>query len=374
MNISTIEAARGRARRDFIALPYDLKRGYPNWILPLRQQMHELLDTEKHPFFDHAEMHMFTAYRDGRRAGRIAAINDRKHNKVHGERTTHFGFFDCIDDAAVARALFERVERQSAAWGHDRIRGPFNHSVNEEIGLQIDGFDVPNYVMNPANPPYYAALVESQGYAKAFDLFCYGLDLPGMNPRVITMAPKVEKRLKVRIRPIDRKNVDAEAERIMQVYNSAWERNWPWVPASRGEFFHLVKNLKQIADYDLIFLAEDGAGKVVGFTLAIPNIYDAFAHVPDGRLFPFGLPKLLWRARPGAITSVRVLAMGVVEEWRGRGLDSVFHYHQQKVGLQKDYTFAELSQILEDNTMMNRAAELVGGKVRMTHRIYEKAL
>lgn len=372
MVISVVEAKNSKSFKDFIGLPYRLKKHYPNWILPLRLQTKELLDTSKHPFFQHADIRFFVAYHNERPVGRIAAINDRRHNQVHNERTTHFGFFDCTKDEYVAKALFEQVERQCTAWGHNMIRGPFNHSVNEEIGLQIDGFDVPNFVMNPGNPPYYGTLVEQQGYKKSFDLFCYGLDLPKMNPRVIATAPKIEKRLNIRIRNFDKSRLDQETLKLLEVYNSAWEQNWPWVPASEDEFKHLGHNLKQIADFDLIFIAEDEGGKVIGFSIAIPNIYEAFTHLPNGRLLPFGLPKLLWHSRPGAIKSVRVLAMGVVEEWRGKGIDSIFHYHQQKVGIRKGYTFAELSQVLESNTMMNRAAELVAGKVRMTHRIYEK--
>jgi len=371
--ISVVEVKDGRPFKDFIDLPYGLRRDYPNWVLPLRVQVKELLDTKKHPFFQHAEVQLFVAYQDRQPVGRIAAINDKKHNQVHNERTTHFGFFDCIDSDVVAKALFERVQQQCTAWGHDLVRGPFNHSVNEEIGLQIDGFDTANFVMNPANAPYYSGLVERQNYVKSFDLFCYGLDLPQMNPRLIAIAPKVEKRLNITIRNIDKSRLKQEAQKVMDVYNRAWQHNWPWTPASAAEITHLVHNLKQIADFDLVFIAEDQHGAAIGFSLAIPNIYQAFTHLRDGRLFPFGLPKLLWHSRPGAIKAVRVLAMGVVQEWRGKGLDSVFHYHQQKVGIRKGYNFAELSQVLESNTMMNRAAKLVGGKVRMTHRIYEKS-
>ncbi|MEE9387257.1 MAG: hypothetical protein V3U96_01490 [Paracoccaceae bacterium] len=305
--------------------------------------------------------------------GRIAAINDRLHNTTHHERTTHFGLFDCIDDDAVAQALFQRVEQQCDTWQHDCIRGPFNLSVNEETGLQIGGFDVPNFVMNPGNAPYYSDLVQRQNYVKSFDLYCYGLDLPNMNPRVIATAPKIEKRLNITIRNLDKSRFDEEVTKLMDVYNSAWEDNWPWVPASRDEFAHLGHNLKQIADFDLVFVAEDHLGKTIGFTIAIPNIYQAFAHIPNGKLFPLGLPKLLWHSRRGNIKSVRVLAMGILQEWRGKGIDSIFHYHQQKVGIRKGYNFAELSQVLESNTMMNRAASLVGGSVRMTHRVFEKS-
>ncbi len=374
MSFEIIAADEGRAFPEVIDVPYLVQAGNPNWAPLLRVQQKELLDRKKHPFFAHAKIKLFVAYDKWQPVGRIAAINDATHNKVHNETTTHFGFFECIDSAKIATALFDAVENVARDWGHNIVRGPFNHSVNEEIGIQVDAFDTPNFIMIPANPAYYGALVETAGYAKCMDLFCYRMQDGEMSEKLLNAAPKIEERLQIKIRKIDPKNLERDAMKIWEVYNAAWEKNWYWVPASREEFELLVENLKQIADLDLIFLAEDDKGKLVGFTVAVPDINEALIKVRDGKLFPFGLLKILWLTRPGAIKAIRVMIMGVLEAYRGRGIDTVMYAHQYLEAKRKGYKSAEMSQILETNTMMNRAAELMGGERYKTYRMYEKTL
>ena len=374
MPLEIIPADTGRPFKDFIDIPYKVQAKNPFWAPLLRMQQKDLLNTKKHPFFKHAQMQLFVAYKDGIPLGRIAAINDNNHNKIHSQTTTHFGFFECIDDPAIAAALFDQVEKTAKSWGHNIVRGPFNHSVNEEIGIQVDAFDTPNFIMIPGNLPYYGPLVEQAGYAQCMDLYCYKLDAGQMSKKLLDAAPNVEKRLKVRIRKMEKKNITRDALKIWEVYNKAWKKNWFWLPVSKEEFMHTVNDLKSIADFDLMFLAENDKDELVGFSIAVPNLNEAIIKLRDGRLFPFGLLKLLWFSRPGAIRSIRVLIMGVLEEYRGRGIDTVLYHHQYSEALRKGYKTAEMSQVLETNTMMNRAAQLMGGERYKTHRIYEKAL
>ena len=374
MNFEILAADDGAMFKKFVDVPYLVQADNKRWAPLLRVQQLELLDRQQHPFFAHAEIRLFVAMSGGRPVGRIAAINDAVHNRVHSETTTNFGFFECIDSPAIASALFAKVEEAALGWGHNTVRGPFNPSVNEEIGLQIDAFDTPNFVMIPGNPAYYAPLVEQAGYAKCMDLYCYRMQNGEMSEKLLAAAPTIEKRLNIRIRKIDKDNVEDEAMKIWQVYNTAWEKNWYWVPASKEEFELLVKNLKQIADLDLIFLAENQENEIVGFSVAVPNLNEAMIKVRDGRLFPFGLLKILWLSRPGAIKSIRVMIMGVLEAYRGRGIDSVMYARQYQEAQRKGYQSAEMSQILETNTMMNRAAVQMGGERYKTHRMYEKSL
>ncbi len=367
-------ADTGRAFSEFVELSYSICPENRLWVRPLRVQLKELLDRQKHPFYAHAEMKLFVARRDGKPVGRIAAINDQSHNRIHGETTTHFGFFECEDDPDAAELLFARVEAEARNWGHNLIRGPFNPSVNEEIGLQVDAFDTPNFIMIPSNPTYYQDLVEAAGYTKSVDLFCYILREGEMSERLTSAAPRAENRSPLTIRKFDKANIERDALKIWEVYNKAWENNWYWVPMSREEFMLLVANLKQIADFDLIYLAETAEGDIAGMIVAIPNINEALAHVPDGRLLPFGLPKLLWYARPGAIKSLRVIIMGVLKQFRGQGIDLMLYNHAFQAASAKGYISGEFSQILETNRLMVRAAEMMGATRYKTHRMYEKAL
>ena len=370
--VDVIAAESGRAFRDFLELPYRISGGNPNWVPPLRLQQGDVLDRKGHPFYAHAQARFFVARRDGEPVGRIAAISDDVHNEVHGERTTHFGFFECVDDPAVAAALLARVEACAAEWGHDMVRGPFNPSVNEEIGLQIDAFDQPSFVMIPGNPPYYARLIEAAGYAKNTDLYCYLIEAGHLSERLAPVAAAARARNGFRYRKMSRRNFDRDAAAIWQVYNKAWEKNWYWVPATEAEFQHLARTLKLIADFDLTYIAETEAGEPVGVCIAIPNVYEATRPIRDGRLFPFGWLRLLWGMRPGAIRSVRVLIMGVLEPYRGRGVDMVMIHMLVTEGLRKGYRRAELSQVLEGNVPMIHVAEAVGGRRYKTHRMYEK--
>ncbi|MCF6301772.1 MAG: hypothetical protein L3J13_00955 [Devosiaceae bacterium] len=374
MSISIRPADQGSARKDFFKLPYLIQKDNPLWAPPLLMQQKALLDINKHPFFQNAQIKLFVACQNGVPVGRIAVINDFKHNKIHSQTTTHFGFFECINDNKIAAALFEQVEKTAKNWGHNMVRGPFNHSVNEEIGLQVNAFDTPNFVMIPGNPAYYGPLVEGAGYSQCMDLYCYKLDAGEMRKKLLDAAPKIEKRLNITIRKMQKKTLEKDALKIWEVYNKAWKNNWFWLPATKEEFLHTVADLKAIADFDLLYLAENHKGELVGFSIAVPNMNEALVKIRNGRLLPFGIFKLLWHARPGAIKSIRVLIMGVLEQYRGRGIDAVLYHHQYRAALAKGYTSGELSQVLQSNTMMNRAAELMGGKNYKTHRIYEKKI
>lgn len=364
----------GQARRDFIDVPYLVQGGNPNWVPPLRAQQREVLDTRRNPTYRHARIRLFVAYHGGQPAGRIAAIDDDIHNATHHEKATLWGFFECVNDQAVADALFAAVEAAARSLGHDVLRGPFSPSVKDEIGLQIDGFETPNYVMIPGNPPYYQRLVEAAGHAKDIDLYCLRVDERTVSTGLEQRARAALARGHITYRKITKASLDADALKIWAVYNSAWEKNWLWVKATREEFLDFAGKLKQIADYDLNFVAETAAGDVVGFAVAIPNVNEALVHVRDGRLWPLGWLKLLWYSRPGAIRSLRFLAMGVLEPYRRQGIDVVLNYHQFVEARRKGYVRAEMSQILEDNTPMLRAAAALGGERYKTHRMYVRRL
>jgi len=372
--IAVKPADEGRAFKHFIDVPYIVQGGNRSWVPPLRMQQKDILDRAHNPFYQHALIRLFVAYRDGKPVGRVAAINDDNHNNTHHERTTLWGFFECVDDGAVAAALFEAVDGAATSWGHDLVRGPFNPSVNEEIGLQIDAFERPSYVMIPGNPAYYQRLVEGAGHNKSIDLYCYEIDASGVSQGLMHGAKAIMHRNRITYRKLEKSTLKVEALKIWEIYNKAWEKNWLWVHATKDEFMHLVAQLEQIADFDMNFVAENKQGEMVGFSVAVPNINEALIHIRDGRLFPFGWAQLLWHSRPGAIKSLRFLVMGVLEPYRGMGIDVVLNYLQFLEGTRKGYTHAEMSQILETNIPMLRAAEALGGIRYKTHRMYEKRL
>ncbi|HSR08396.1 MAG TPA: hypothetical protein VLM42_14680, partial [Bryobacteraceae bacterium] len=235
------------ALKEFIEFPFGLYRGNPNWVAPLRIAVKDLLDRKKHPFYKNADAEFFLARRGGKTVGRVAAIVDRNHNKFHGENAGFFGFFECVDDLAVAQGLLQKAREWTAERGAEFLRGPVNPSTNYECGILVDGFDSDPKVMMTYNPTYYPALLEQAGLRKAKDLYAYGGLAPQVDVRKIErVANKAMAKHDFRIRPIDVKNFDAEVMRVWEIYNSAWSVNWGFIPMSREEFVLMGKEMKQI--------------------------------------------------------------------------------------------------------------------------------
>jgi len=366
IEVAAIEGKQGL--KQFIEFPFTLYRGDPHWVPPLRIAVKELLDRSKHPFYANADAEFFLARRDGRVVGRVAAVFDKAHNRFHEEQAGFFGFFESIDDAEVAQALLTRAWQWLQERGAGFMRGPVSPSTNYECGLLIDGFNSDPMVMMTYNPPYYAALLEKAGMRKSKDLYAYLSNANTISMEKIgRVADKALRSTGVRVRPIDMKNFNADVERVWNVYNSAWERNWGFVPMSREEFAAMGKEMKQILKPDLVLIGEIN-DKVVGFALALPDVNQALKPA-NGSLFPTGLVKILYYQR--LIKSVRVLALGVVEEYRSTGLAAGFYatlvHNARKLG----FGDSEMSWILEDNVPMNRSLEVMGAKRYKTYRIYE---
>jgi len=356
--------------KEFIRFPWEVYRGDSNWVPPLIVDQRFLFDKTKHPFHEHGEVQPFLARRNGRIVGRIAGIINRAHNEFHKDTVGFFGFFESIDDMEVARALFQAAGDFVKERGMTTLRGPMNFSTNEECGLLCEGFDRPPAVMMTYNPRYYIRLLEDAGFQKAKDLLAYQMTRPDLSERLQRLGPALEKRLQLQVRKLSMKNFWVDVWRFRDIYNKAWESNWGFVPMTDGEFEKLAKDLKLIVDPDLVWFAENSDGQPVGASLALPDVNQALAKV-NGRLFPFGLLKLLYYKK--RVNGVRVMAMGVIPEYRRRGVDVVFYWRTYEEGVKKGHTWGEFSWILEDNEPMKEAAAMIGAKPYKIYRIYERS-
>lgn len=354
----------------FIAFPYRLHREDPCWVPPLRRDVRALLSRTRNPFFDHAAAEYFLAERHGEVVGRIAAIHNAAHNTFHEDRVGFFGFFDCIDEQEVADALFEAAAEWLRLRGLDTMRGPASFSTNDECGLLVEGFDTPPTILNPHNPPYYVRLVERSGFRKVKDLYQYQTRSPELPERLIRGARLVAERKRIAMRGLDMKHFDAEVERIKQVYNRAWERNWGFVPMTDREIDHLARQLKPVVVPDLVVFVERD-GETIGFAAALPDLNVALKHNPSGRLFP-GILKILWAAR--RITRIRILLLGLLPEYRVTGADALMYHWIWEKGYALGYRWAEAGWILEDNTAMANALERMGFSRYKTLRFYDRPL
>lgn len=357
-----------RSLRQFIELPYSLYRQDPYWVPPLRIAQKELFNKRKHPFHAFAEVQCFVARRNGELVGRVAAIKDRNHNTFHEEEAGFFGFFESVEEPAVAEGLLQAARGWLKDRGAQVIRGPVNPSMNYECGLLVDGFDSCPQIMMTYNPPYYDTLLRGAGLRKARDLYAYHMLTDAMAiDRVERVAAKAAQDGDVRIRPVRMKAFTEDVEQVWNVYNSAWRGNWGFVPMSRDEFLFMARDMKSILEPEMVLLGEV-KGRVVGFALALPDINQALKHA-HGRLFPVGLLKILYHKR--SVDSVRVIALGVVEEYRTAGVAAGFYAELFRGAKRLGYRTCEMSWILEDNTPMNRSIEAFGGQRYKTYRIYE---
>jgi GNAT superfamily N-acetyltransferase len=361
---------------EFVKFPFTHYRGDPHWVPPLIEERLDFFDPKKNPFFEHARCQLFLARRDGKLVGEIAAVVDDNHNAFHSERAGAFGFFESVDDQAVADALLNAAERWVRDQGMTIIRGPLNFSTNQEIALLVEGFDEPPMVMMTYNPRYYAGLIERHGYGKAMDVYAYMFELAesfkAAPQKVFRVAEKAAQRAGIHVRKVDMRHFAREIELIKAVYNSAWERNWGFVPMTEREIDHLANGLKPVLDPNLIFIAETTEGKPVGISLALPDLHQALRRSGGGHMFPFGLLKFLWQRRK--VDQGRMLIMGLAEEFRSLGTDSIFYVETAKEALARGYRRLECGWVLETNTMMNRIVERLGGRRYKTYRIFERAL
>ena len=356
----------------FIRFPWSIYRADPQWVPPLLLRERRLLNPAANPFFQHALIQPFVAFRDGRMVGRIAAIIDARHNDYHHEAAGFFGFFECVDDPAVAAELLKAAADWLARQGMTVMRGPFNPSTSDSLGILIDGFDRPPAFLMAHNPPYYRRLLEGAGLAKARDLYAYYMhssesEIP---PKIARVAAIVRKRHGVTVRSGDPRRIRAELDLIKLIHNEASGSNWGFVPKTEAELDRIAHDLRPLIDPELALFAFVH-GEPAGFSLALPDWNQAFGKL-NGRLFPFGALRLLRDRR--RINLLRVYTAGVRPRFRNLGLDAIFYYETWVRGVGKGLLGGEFSWVLEDNVNMRNTLENMGARRHKTYRIYERAL
>lgn len=360
----------------FIRLPARLNAGDPAWITPLEMEREEALTPKTNPFFKHAEVEMWLATRGDRDVGRITAQIDQLSPSDPARPTGHFGMIAAEDDPEVFAALFAVAEEWLRARGRQWAMGPFNLSVNEEVGLLVDGFETPPMVLMGHDPRYAGARVEEVGYTKAKDVYAYLCSVTDQLPAPVRRRMERGASAKVKLRMLDMSRYDEEIRSLTAIVNDAWSGNWGFTPLTEAETRQLAKSLKPILDRRLIWFAEID-GEAAGFIVALANVNEAIADL-DGKLLPLGWLKLLWRLKVSGVTTARVPLMGVKRKFAATLTGQMLPFQLieacREQGKPLGYEKIELSWILEDNMPMRRICEVVGSERYKTYRIYEKAL
>jgi GNAT superfamily N-acetyltransferase len=375
--MSPIEVTQVNSRKEqgeFIRFPWRIYANDPAWVPPLIIERKEFLSRE-HPFLQHGDAAIFLARSGGEIVGRIMASDDPNYNTLQETNTACFGMFESIDDQRVANALFEAAADWARGKGRSEIMGPIDYSTNYLCGLLIEGFQHPPTLLTAHNPPYYGPLIEGWGFEKTMDLYAWWFSDPKeAAARLRRLTSRMKNRQPATIRSVQMKNLGAEGQRIRDIYNQAWSKNWGFVPFTEAEMAYMTKELKPIVQPELTLIAED-EGKPVGFILGVPDINVALRKI-NGRLTWFGLPvglaKLLYYK--GRIKTGRLIALGVVEKYRRHGLAEDLVLRVMEEAMVKRGMTGELSLTLENNFMINRFLEALGAYKYKTYRIYRRRL
>ena len=373
MNDGDLEIHRVTSRRDmdrFVRLPWRIYQEDNHWVPPLMKDVRFKLDRTRHPFFEHAEMDLFLASRNKQVLGRIAAIVDHRYNEYHREQTGNFGMFECIEEYNVARSLFSTAEKWCQNQGMNRIRGPMNLSMNDECGCLLEGYDSDPVIMMPYNPGYYLQFLERYGFVKAKDLYAYLKNDIGVPGRIEKLVERVKKKENLVVRPVNMKQLQRELEIIIDIYNDAWKVNWGFVPMTEKEMRLMARELKPIVEPELVLIAEVN-GQPVGVSITVPDVNQVLKKL-NGKLWPTGFFRFLFLKKK--ITGLRALVFGMKKDYRRTAISTVLYYETEKAGARLGYRWCEMSWNLEDNTLINRFDEAVGGKLYKKYRIYEKEI
>ncbi len=376
--MSVLAVRKIESRQDiekFIRVPWSLYADDPQWIPPLLAELRDRLRPGKNPYFEHAEAVYFVAERNGKTVGRISAQVCELVQEFQGRGTGHFGMFECEDSQETAGGLFRAAEEWLKLQGMTRVMGPFNLSINDEMGLLVDGFHRPPFVFMGHHRPYYESLVCASGLQKEKDVYAYYGDITAPYPDRVQRILRLAKRDKsIRVRPVNKRHVGRELDVMLQVFNEAWANNWGYVPYTQAEVEHLVQIVKRLIGAESVLLTEV-KGEVAGFTIMLPNLNELVRDL-DGKLFPAGWLRLLWRMKFARCSSVRVPLLGLRERYQKSHTGAVIAFLMidrcRQSSLPKGVTHCEMSWILEDNLPMRGILEALGATRDKTYRVYSK--
>jgi hypothetical protein len=365
--IEIIAVENRKQRNQFVDFLYKLNQADKNWVPPLRVSERANINQKKHPFYNNVEAHFYLAIKSGQTVGRIASIFNKNNSKGY------FGFLQAIKDQAVFNALFRQVEEDLSAHDCSSFTGPVSPSINYEMGVLVDGFNTPPFLMLAHNYRYYDELIKASGFEKAKDFYSYYADknevvLP---EKIARVKDTIEARYNVKLHNPDMSKFPEEAKKIEEVYNNAMAEHWGFVPMDSVEFQNLASELKQIIDPKMVFIAEINS-EPVGFMMGLPNINEIFKKNKGGRLFPTGFLNLLYYRKK--VKGLRVITLGIKKKYQPLGIGSVMYYHIILNFLKSNYENVEHSWVMEDNNPVVKISELIGLKRYKTYRVYQKKI
>jgi hypothetical protein len=375
MTVEIRETPLGGKLDPFLDVVSYIYRNDPNYVRPLDMDMKQRL-SKKNPFFEHAEGTVFTAHRNGFCVGRVTAQIDREHIARHGDGAGFFGFLDTIEDEDVAGRLLEAAAGWLRERGMKRMRGPISLGINEELGCLVEGFDTPPMILMQHHMPYQGGLIERAGLTRLKDFYAWRYVVGDVPKRAQKAHDEIEALPEVKSRHVDMKNLEADLRVVMDIFNDAWSDNWAFVPFTESELMKLGEDLKMIAIPALSYITEID-GEPGAFAIALPNLNELIRDM-NGKLFPIGLPKLLWRLKVIGPKTARLALLGIRKKYRGvrkyAGVSTYLYTQLNRSGRDIGIQWGELSWTDEDNAPVNVGIKFMGGKIYKKYRVYERGL
>ena len=375
MGVEIRSVSGGRDLKAFIDLPFRLHANRPLWVPPLKLERRLFLSRRMNAFFSHGEAEYFLALRDGRVVGRITAQVNHAFNDYQQKNWGWFGFLEFEEDEEVLAALLAAAERWCSERGKERMVGPACFAMNDESGILIEGFDLRPMIVQPWNPPYYQRLIEQAGLTKAMDLLMWNLEVSDRDrvlPVIFELAEKVQSDHGIRVRPMRRWQLRKDMDAFADVYNSAWSKNWDFVPFSKKDLDAYAQELQLVFDKHWFMIAErEDTGEVVGMAITVPDVNQVLAKM-NGKLLPLGWWRFLRKGK--AIDRVRVGFLGVKPEYQHTGVAAKLYVEHFNAAAVRPQDGGEMGWILETNTAMNRGMEAMGGRIVKRYRVYEREL
>ncbi|MGC8766264.1 MAG: N-acetyltransferase [Brevinematia bacterium] len=376
-----VEVRSPRSIDEFIKVSFLIQGSDPNWVPPIIMDLRKKLNKKKSSFLKHNEAEFFIAYKNGNIAGRIAAIENNIHNERYKKKDGFFGFFECINDQEVANSLFDKASEWLKSKGLNTMYGPANYSTNDEVGLLVEGFTTPPFVMMPHNPEYYKNLIENYGFKKAKDLYAWYYDptLP-IDERLTSLVDKILGRGNFRVRYLNLKNMKAEVDRIIEIYHDSWSENYMFIPLTEEEKKETAEFLASIVYPDMVIIIETSDGEPVAFSATVHNLNEVLIKYRTQNLNLLNIQQLLALAyrlyiKPkNKFETGRLLLAGVKKKYRKIGLDLVLYVFSYRNSVKRGYKYGELSWTLEDNFLINEGIKKMGGRVHKIYRIYYKEI
>jgi GNAT superfamily N-acetyltransferase len=376
--MNNIEVRKVETRREkniFLTFPWRIYRGDPLWVPPLLPERKKLIDPHKGKFYEDGYAELFIAWKDGTPVGTISCAEDRSATRSRGYGECLVGFFECVEDYAVAEALFKQAE----AWGREnhllRLLGTYNLDREESRGVLVEGRDRPPVIYCGHGKPYYPEFFERYGFTKfGGDGVAYAVDLDLNQPEIqhmLRLAGKIRQRKQnIRVRGANLADIDGEIDRIVELQNRGLAHMSDFTPYTRASIEAMILPMLDVVDPELVLFAEvDGAP--AGWFPAVPNLNEIFIHL-NGLRYPWDYLRMM-KFSHYKPKSIAIKSVVVPPEYWDTGVGVLLFDEMARRAAAKGYTWADMSLTGEDNLDTGPLALRMGARIYKRYRFYEKS-